>query len=164
MFHRLRQGVRALLVPADVASPTALSNTPVTAAMFAVLAAHDRRHLTAVQAACLASDLSDEVVSAGLLHDVAKASLSGRTVSVVDRSLHVILGGLTPGLLSRLAEEPAGGVRLGFQLALHHPALGAGRLAALGWPSPVTDLVRDHASPEPSAELAALQLIDDATP
>lgn len=165
--RRLRQGFAALHGGGrggDGRLPASLTVAPRTARLFAALAPHDRRHLVAVHGACVSEGLSPDLVLAGLLHDVGKSSLSARRITLLDRTLHVLLGRVTPRPLVWLAREPTGGATLGLHLALHHPALGAGRLAALGWPASVTDLVRRHATDDTSGDLAVLRRIDDATP
>ena len=163
MRGRLRQ-VWFLLRSNGVEPTPELDSTPRTARLFAALTAHDQRHLVAVHRACAAEGLSADIATAGLLHDIGKASLSGRRVTLLDRSLRVVLVGVSPDLLARLIADPAPGWRLGLLLADRHAALGAGRLAALGWPSAVVAAVRDHEVGPPSCELATLRRIDDATP
>lgn len=163
MIGRLRQ-VRSLLGSGDVSPPLALVGAPRTARLFASLAAHDRRHLVAVHRACVAEGLPADVATAGLLHDIGKVSLSGRRANLLDRTLRVILGRVGVPLLARMSRDPAPGWRLGLVLADQHAALGACRLAALGWPDAVVGAAHDHESPTGAGELAALRRIDDATP
>ena len=146
-----------------ISPPSELAATPRTARLFAHLDPHDQRHLIAVHRACIAGGLSVDVAMAGLLHDVGKSSLSGRRVTLLDRTMRVLLARFTPGLLRRLSSEPALTWRLGLLLAARHAQLGASRLEALGWPDAVVAAVREHESSTASGELAALRRIDDAT-
>jgi len=153
------------LVVSDAATlPAPLGEMPRTTRLFSALAPHDRRHLVAVHRACIANGLSLEMTMAGLLHDVGKASLSGRRVTVLDRSVRVVLARWRPELLVRLCRVPTPAWRLGLVLANEHATLGAGRLAALGWPDSIVTAVREHQSDSPKGGLATLRRIDDTTP
>jgi len=164
VLHRLRQVAVSLAPRQRPVEPVELASTPRTARLFAALAPHDRRHLRAVHSACVRNGLSPDVALAGLLHDIGKASLSGRRVTLADRSLRVVLAGWRPDLLSRLSRAPAPGWRLGLLLADRHAALGADRLTALGWPAAIVAAVREHQSGAAEGELATMRRIDDSTP
>ena len=144
--------------------PSELASAPRTARLFADLAPHDRRHLVAVHHECVASGISREVATAGLLHDIGKASLSGRQVNLLDRTVRVVMARWRFDSLSVLGRAPAPGWRLGLVLAHRHAAFGADRLAALGWPESIVLAVREHESDAAEGERATLRRIDDATP
>ena len=163
MYHRVRQAATVLLGRRDDELPAALGATPRTARLFAALDPHDRRHLVDVHRACIAEGLSADIAMAGLLHDIGKASLSGRRVNLLDRSLRVILTRFSPRFLRRWSREPSPSWRVGLHLAEEHARLGASRIAALGWSDSVVGAVREHESTLAAGELATLQRIDDST-
>jgi len=100
---------------------------------------------------------------AGLLHDIGKASLSGRRVGLLDRSARVVLARWRPELLRRLSREPTSAWWSGLALAEGHPLIGADRLEALGWPEATVVAVREHESEVAEGEPLMLRRIDDAT-
>jgi len=164
VLHRLRQVAASLASREVVGVPTELADTPPTARLFSALAPHDRRHLVAVHRACVVAGVSPDIVMAGLLHDIGKASLSGRRVNLLDRSVRVVLARWGPELLSRLCGAPAPGWRFGLVLAETHAVIGADRLAALGWPDLTVAAVRDHEAHVTEGELGELRRIDNTTP
>jgi hypothetical protein len=163
VVDRVRQVWTFVECRGAIRPPSQLAATPRTARLFAHLDLHDQRHLIAVHRACIVEGVSVDIAMAGLLHDVGKTSLSGRPVTLLDRTLRVLLARFTLGLLRRLSSEPALAWRLGLLLAERHAQLGASRLEALGWPDAVVAAVREHESTTASGELAVLQRIDDAT-
>ena len=84
------------------------------------------------------------LAQAALLHDVGKA---GAGLTLVHRSLAVILERLAPGLLRRLARPAAGGWRYPFYAHLYHAEIGARRAEAAGCDPLVVALIRHHDGP-----------------
>lgn len=164
MHHRLRQGLSALVVREAGPLPTPLVATARTARLFTALAPHDQRHLTAVHAACFTAGLSTDMATAGLLHAIGRCSLSGRRVTLVDRTLRVLMERLSPRLPRWVARRPGTGPTLGLAMAIDHADRGASRLSALGWPASIVLAVREHESDDAEGDRAALRRIDDATP
>ena len=131
-------------MPDDRDAILASTLTPPQAAAFRALPVHDQAHLCAVYRFLRDRGVDDrEVLTAGLLHDLGKVSAAGQ-VRLVDRAVRVVLARLVPGLLRRWARVPAAGWRLGLALAVHHPALGAERAAALGASPRVCWLIAHH--------------------
>ena len=118
--------------------------TPPQAAAFRALPVHDQAHLCAVYRFLRDGGVEDrEGLTAGLLHGLGKVSAAGQ-VRLVGRAVRVVLARLVPGLLRRWARVPAAGWRLELALAVHHPALGAERAAALGASPRVCWLIAHH--------------------
>jgi hypothetical protein len=119
--------------------------TPQQQSAFLSLPIYDQRHLCAVYRYLRNSGVSDrDLLRAGLLHDLGKASLGGR-VTLLDRTLNVLLGAFAPALRDRLARLPAPRWRLGLALALHHPQLGADWASHLGCSERTCWLIAHHA-------------------
>ena len=131
-------------MPPDRDAVLAATLTPAQAEAFRALPAHDQAHLLRVYRRLRERGVTDpDLLAAGLLHDVGKAC-GGSRVRLVDRVGRVVLGKVAPGLLRRLARLPARGRRRGLALAVHHPALGAERAAALGCSPRVCWLIAHH--------------------
>ena len=161
---RVRQGLRALRprLPADRDAIVAATLTPAQGSAFRALSTTDQAHLCRAYRALRAKAVADpELLAATLLHDLGKASREGR-VRLPDRVARVILASVAPGLLRRLARVPAPGWRRGLALAVHHPALGAERAAAVGCSPRVRWLIAHHEdrSAMSDPDLALLALAD----
>jgi putative nucleotidyltransferase with HDIG domain len=126
---------------------------------------HDQRHLLEVHCKAQSAGLTDEVITAGLLHDIGKVTLTGARISLPARIAHVLLGRLAPQLRGSptLARVPWLGV--GLRLAERHAQYGAERLRALGVNESICRIVETHDLPnQNNPEMRALQAIDSATP
>ncbi len=85
----------------------------------------DRAHLLRVHQALIREGVTDhDLLLAGLLHDAGKADEHGR-VRLIHRTLKVLVGGISRGLLERICQRKGGWIRHGMYLAVHHAALGA---------------------------------------
>jgi hypothetical protein len=121
--------------------------TPNQAAAFRALSVTDQSHLCRAYRVLRASGVEEpEILDATLLHDLGKTSGNDR-VRLLDRIARVLLSRIAPGLLRRLARLPAPGWRRGLALAVHHPALGAKRAAALGCSPRICWLIAHHEHP-----------------
>jgi len=162
---RVRQGLRALRprLPADRNAIVAATLTPAQGAAFRALSTTDQAHLCRAYRRLRTRGVTDaDLLAATLLHDLGKVSRDGR-VRLPDRVARVILASLAPVLLRRLARLPAPGWRRGLALAVHHPALGAARAAALGCSPRVRWLIarhEDEAAAKDDADLALLAKAD----
>lgn len=165
---RIRQGLGALRprLPEDRQAILAKFLSPAQAAAFRALPVHDQAHLCRVHRSLLSGGVVDrDLLTAALLHDLGKATASGR-VRLPDRVVRVLLARLTPGVLRRLARLPAPPWRRGIALAVHHPAVGAARAAALGCSPRACWLIAHHEDPSAmdDPDLARLAAADAACP
>jgi hypothetical protein len=161
---RLRQGFAALRPrePDDLLASVQQALTPEQAGAFRSLPIYDRVHLFRVFARLRDEGVDDpDLLTAALLHDLGKCALGGR-VRLIDRTIAVLLGRLSPRLLVRLAALPAPDWRLGIALAVHHPELGAEWASELGCSPRTVWLIAHHADdPLPDdADLARLVRAD----
>jgi hypothetical protein len=155
--HRTHQTLLALFDRAEPTPPTSIFPNDQVARMFRQLAVHDRRHLIAVYERCDQAGLAPETCLAGLLHDIGKASLAGRNVSVIDRVRHVLRD--HSACMDQM--QPLTGP----ELARRHAEIGAERLRAVGVGERVCWLVHYHDDESILDEqLNRLQAIDNATP
>lgn len=114
------------------------------AAAFRGLPPHDQAHLCRAYRWLRDDGGSDrDLLAAALLHDLGKASPTG-SIRLPDRVARVVLSRLAPSLLRRVARLPAPAWRRGLALAVHHPALGAKRAAALGCSARTCWLIAHH--------------------
>ena len=114
--------------------------------MFEVLDARDRSHLLAAYQVSLETADDRVVQLAALLHDIGKATLSGKRISLVARVCVVLLPALPGELRGRVRPDRDGAWLTGWWLAKHHARLGAERLRALGVSEEVCRLVELHDS------------------
>lgn len=131
---------REVIVPPGLA---VLVNERVADA-FRCLSPADQLHLIAVAGHLRAAGWGDEVVTAGLLHDIGKGSVGVR-ITVIDRGLWVVLRRVQPKRSSRLASQtqpPLHG--RGIWALARHAEIGADHLADAGYNAEVCWLVRNH--------------------
>jgi hypothetical protein len=130
---------------------------------FRALPAADQAHLIAVAIQLAEAGWDDEIVTAGLVHDIGKA-VSGIRITVVDRGLWVILKRVLPSWANSLADrttQPRFGV--GMWALARHAGTGASMLAAAGCNHRVCWLVRHHECRDiDDPGLRALIAADDA--
>ncbi len=131
---------RKVIVPPELAPLIAEDITPA----FSHLSPADRAHLVSVAQSLAAAGWDDDVVAAGLLHDVGKADSAVR-LTVVDRGLWVILQRVWPGGSTSLAARttrPTAGA--GIWVLARHAETGAAMLADAGYGNQVCWLVEHH--------------------
>ena len=161
LVHRIQQTFLALYVRQIPAIPDTLFSDDLVRRLFVTLSAHDQRHLLAVHRKARQRGYDELTCSAALLHDVGKASLAGRHVSVMARILNVVQESVRVG-------NGSTGPPLqidNYALNRSHGALGAARLRALGLSESVCALVEMHDCPDPTDErLIRLQQLDNTTP
>lgn len=159
--HSLPGRNRAPGIPDQLASRL----IPGTAEIFRGLSTSDQIHSIAVAMDLVERDASDELIIAGLLHDIGKRRGQHR-ITVVHRVAHVLLCRVFPGAVERLkalADPPRGMGGL-WALAVHD-ITGARLVAELVYPERVQWLVRHHQTPHVGdPELDLLQSIDDRAP
>jgi hypothetical protein len=129
-------------IPADA---RALLNEPMLQ-QFQILPAGDQRHLLRVYRYLNAHGADEDTLTAGLIHDVGKACRACR-ITLLDRTLHVLLRRFTPGPYAWFAclEEPPAPLR-GLHRLSNHPVRGARSAELAGYNPRVCSLVRDHES------------------
>jgi hypothetical protein len=156
-------GIRPRLPPDREQILCAVLDAPLQSA-FKQLPAYDQRHLCAVYRSLRDSGSSSpDLLLAALLHDIGKTALSGR-VTLLDRTLNVLLAATIPPVHARLTRLPASRWRLGLALAHHHPRLGAELAAQLGCSDRTCWLIAHHADDPPPPDPDLLRLIEaDAT-
>jgi putative nucleotidyltransferase with HDIG domain len=133
--------------------------------LFEELHAHDQRHLLAVYRKAVDAGLPEPVCTAGLLHDIGKATLAGTRISLVARIAHVILQRASPEFETRLTDRSGPWLGIGLRLAQEHGTLGANRLRALAVDSRICEIVEHHDDPTLcDPPIRRLQEIDSATP
>lgn len=132
---------------------------------FSNLGPGDQRHLVAVAWRLQKAGANDDLVTAGLLHDIGK-SAPGVTIRVTDRVARVVLGRLVPAALARLAQRPHP-PRCGSALWVlaRHPAAGADLVGQAGYNARVQWLIANHERSEPvnDPDLLLLIAVDEAS-
>ncbi len=137
-------------LPADRDAILAAALPAAAAEAFRRLPTHDQAHLCRVYRTLRRDGVDDpELLAAALLHDLGKIDESGGHVRLPDRVARVLLRRLAPRLLQRLARPDAPSWRRGLTLAVHHPALGAARAAALGCSARTCWLIEHHEDDPP---------------
>lgn len=127
-------------------------------ALFERMPVADRRHALDVAERLLKAGHTDpELLSAALLHDVAK----GHRVRLWHRVAGVLLEAVAPRTLARLASPRPASWRYPFHLYLHHAALSAEEARAAGCSDRSAAFIRGI-SPEMSLQ-SALLAADEAS-
>lgn len=167
LARRVRQGVAALSTFPNAAVDRRLRTLLGDERQWALLArlsTFDRAHHLAVYDALVADGCRDpDILRAALLHDVGKADGRQR-VRLPHRVVKVVGERWQSRRVIRLARRDAGWLRHGLWLAIHHPLVGSGQVAAAGASRRVCDLIRWHEDAERAsrdAGLALLQRADD---
>jgi hypothetical protein len=140
--------------------------TPEAQTLFRRQAAQDQRHVLAVcRALRRAGHTNPHLLAAALLHDAGKAATR---LSVIHRSVIVLLGRFAPALLTRLSRGEPGWWNRPFAIHARHAEIGAHWAEEAGCSALAVALIRRHEE-EPTGGLteegrllAALQAADDA--
>lgn len=139
---------------------------PAAWALYARMSSGDRQHALQVLERLRAEGAwPDAVEQAALLHDVGKARAR---LTLMHRTLVVLLQALSPAALLRLAGDGTPAWRRPFYVQAHHAEIGAADCAQAGCPPETVSLVRahqgaDHAAlaPEWRSAAAALHRADE---
>jgi hypothetical protein len=161
VIDRIAQGVSGLFprIPADRDKILAEMLSLPQRDAFITLPVFDQVHLCATYRYVRDTGATDEeLLRAALLHDLGKAAQGGR-VTLLDRTLNVLLSAVALALLDRLAKLPAPRWRAGLALAVHHPRLGAEWAAELGCSARTCWLIAHHADDPPPDDDGLRQLI-----
>jgi hypothetical protein len=127
--------------------------------LFYAMAARDQRHCLGVFHALGRGGCQDEeVLLAALLHDVGKGS-----IRLWNRVVYVLLRGMWPRLLARLAQPEGRGWRRAMASLEDHGARGAALAEAAGTPAAVVQLIRYHQRTDAEdGRLALLRAADES--
>jgi len=111
--------------------------------LFMAMPRGDRWHgLCVYRRLCRDRDsISRDLAQAALLHDVGKASAR---LTLVHRSLIVLLGRMAPDVLAQLSASDERGWRYPFHVHRHHDVLGAALCEGAGCSARTVHLVRHH--------------------
>lgn len=167
-LYRIQQFLRALTARVRPAEWKLVEETlPLEAvSLFRRMPVADQRHGLDVLFALRARGHEERALwAAALLHDVAKSE----GVHLWHRVPAVLIQGLRPDGLRRLASPDPRSWRYGFTLILEHPHRGAEMARAAGCSPDVVELIRRHQDgpvlpPRSRLDewLIALQAVDDA--
>ena len=166
--YRARQALQRLFAARRHGETEAAEQllSPPALALYRQMSPGDRWHgqqvLDALRAA---GDWDAAVQQAALLHDVGKAHAG---LTLVHRTLVVLMQAGAPGLLQRLAGDGTPAWRRPFHVQVHHAGIGAEMCARAGCSSVTVALVRAHQGaeraalpPELRAAAVALEQADD---
>lgn len=141
-IYRTRQFVTALrprIADREYAEARALLG-PQLIRLFDSMSPRDRRHCLDVYRDLVESGIGDpDVLSAALLHDSGKGTLSGANVRLWHRVVSVLLAAGAPPLLRRLSNG-----RGGLSVLRRHAEIGALLAEALGAPERVVQIIHEH--------------------
>lgn len=141
-LYRARQFVAALrphVTDEDYASAQALLG-PVLMRLFDSMSPRDRRHCLDVYRDLVAAGVNDtDVLSAALLHDSGKGTMSGANVRLWHRVTYVLLAAAAPPLLKRLSNG-----RGGLSVLQRHAEIGALLAESLGAHQRVVQIIQEH--------------------
>jgi hypothetical protein len=160
--HRVEQffGHLTARVRPDEAALARRILPPQTWPLFAAMPTADRRHALDVAQNLIAAGHDDvDLLSAALLHDAAK----GERMRLWHRVGGVLLDGLAPRLLRRLASPDPSSWRHPLHLYLHHAELSADAVLAAGGTTRAADFIRGRATGADAALAAALKAADEAS-
>ncbi|MGI8405529.1 MAG: HD domain-containing protein [Thermomicrobiales bacterium] len=117
---------------------------PGTTEIFQQLSEGDQRHLLAVHALLIDERAREDVLRAGLLHDIGKV-YNGQRIGVASRCLKVLMSTVTPGVLASVTQRPMPPWwGAGLWIAGNHARVGAQMLEELGYSARVCWLVAHH--------------------
>jgi hypothetical protein len=148
VLHRVRQAIsywRANRSDPPVLPPDALAilNEPMLH-QFRILQPGDQRHLINVYRYLVNAGADQDTVIAGLIHDVGKGCMKCR-ITLLDRTLDVILDALAPGLYRRFgAQDDAPAALRGLHRLASHARRGALAAAQAGYNPRICELILHH--------------------
>lgn len=142
LYYLTSRSGSSLSLPPEAA---ALLNEPMFQ-QFRILPAGDQRHLLRVYRYLRSHEADVNTLTAGLIHDVGKACRTCR-ITLLDRTMHVLLGRYLPGPYAWFAgrEEPWR-ILTGLHRLANHAHRGARAAGLAGYNPRVCSLVRDHES------------------
>lgn len=113
---------------------------PQLMTLFDSMSPRDRRHCLDVYRDLADSGIDDlDVLSAALLHDSGKGTMSGITVRLWHRVVYVLLAAGAPALLKRLSNG-----RGGLSVLRRHAEIGALEAESLGASARVVQIIQEH--------------------
>jgi hypothetical protein len=161
--RQFRHAVRSRPEPAVDSELRRLLASDAQWTLLARLTPFDRAHHLRVYRLLIDAGHTDpDLLRAALLHDVGKADARGR-VGVIHRSVHVLIGSVSPRLLHRIAADE-GWFQRGIFLSAYHAEVGAALVRIAGGSQRCCDLIRRHnkRSDQNDPLLAALIAADNA--
>jgi hypothetical protein len=162
--YRILQGLRHLTdreTPSIDATIRELLN-PAQWALVSRLSPADRAHLLRVHQELVRQGVTDQdLLLAGLLHDIGKADDYGR-VTVFHRTLNVLFGRIAPQVRRQLVNRERNWITHGMYLTLEHSRLGGDLARSAGASERTCWLIAHHddGTISDDADLKLLQEID----
>ncbi len=133
--------------------------TPTARDRFDQLSAFDQAHLIAVASDLTAQGCAKPVITAGLLHDIAKVQ-PGTPIRLIDRVANAIIP--AKAIESLLGQARLRTLTYGLAVLHRHATTGADLATAWGYPGYVAWLIRHHEDPSPADPDLALLIEADA--
>lgn len=132
--------------PPEIPPDAAERLTPAMLAQFRILTSGDQRHLLRVYRYLQAHGADDDVLTAGLIHDVGKGCATCRRMTVVERCAHVFLNRFLHGPYHAWAAtaDPTNQRLRNLQRLATHAERGARAANQEHYPDRVVELIRWH--------------------
>ena len=164
---RLQQVRRHILARNDrVEIPQSLDRLllPGVETRFRQLRTSDQQHLIAVAESLSRNDAGDDLVTAGLLHDIGKAA-PGITIRLTDRVAKVLLENLAPIAIAHISRQRAPRYGNALWVLARHAQTGSELAAQAGYDQRVQWLIANHERSEPvnDPDLLLLIAVDEAS-
>lgn len=143
---RLQQVRRHILARNDrVEIPQSLDRLllPSVETRFRQLRTSDQQHLIAVAESLSRNDEGDDLVTAGLLHDIGKAA-PGITIRLTDRVAKVLLENLAPIAIAHISRQRAPRYGNALWVLARHAQTGSELAAQVGYDQRVQWLITNH--------------------